>query len=341
MEYGAIDLHMRRSQVRIVQDDGTVVLDRRIDTTREAFAGLFGDRSPMRILLEASTEAEWAAQSLEALGHTVIVADPNYSLMYGQRTRRIKTDKRDAAALAEACRRGIYRPAHRVSRTQWRERQQQTVRQQLVRQRTALINVCRALLRQEGFRLPTGEAEYAVARLDRLELSATLTAVLAPMRTLIQQLTVTLRELDAAAKRRAQQDPIVRRLMTAPGVGPIVALTFRATLDTPARFGGDAQRVAAFVGLVPHEASSAERHRKGHITKAGPPLVRALLVQSAWVLWRSRRPEVSGLRAWADALAARRGRRIAVSALARRLARMLFAMWRDAADFHPRRVAVA
>lgn len=341
MEYSAIDLHTRRSQVRIVTEDGTVVLDRRIDTTRGAFAELFGDRAPMRILLEASTEAEWAAQSLEALGHTVIVADPNYSLMYGQRTRRIKTDKRDAAALAEACRLGIYRPAHRVSRTQWRERQQQTVRQQLVRQRTALINVSRALLRQEGFRLPTGEAEYAVARLDRLALPTALTAVLAPMRTLIQQLTVTLRELDAAAKSRAQQDPIVRRLMTAPGVGPIVALTFRATLDTPERFGGDAQRVAAFVGLVPHESSSAERHRKGHITKAGPPLVRSLLVQSAWVLWRSRRPEVSDLRAWADALAARRGRRIAVIGLARRLARMLFAMWRDAADFHPRRVAGA
>jgi transposase len=264
------------------------------------------------------------------------VADPNYSLMYGQRTRRIKTDKRDAAALAEACRLGIYRPAHRVSRSQWRERQQQTVRQ-----RTALINVCRGLLRQEGFRLPTGEAEYAVARLDRLEHSAALTTILAPMRTLLQQLTATLRELDAAAKMRAQQDPIVRRLVTAPGVGPIVALTFRATLDTPERFGGDAQRVAAFVGLVPHEASSAERHRKGHITKAGPPLVRSLLVQSAWVLWRSRRPEVSGLRAWADALAARRGRRIAVIGLARRLARMLFAMWRDAVDFHPRCVAAA
>jgi transposase len=150
MEYGAIDLHTRRSQVRIVAEDGTVVLDRRIDTTRSAFASLFGDRAPMRILLEASTEAEWVAQHLEALGHSVIVGDPNYTLMYGQRTRRIKTDKRDAAALAEACRLGIYRAAHRVSPGQWRERQQQTVRQQIVRQRTALINVCRALLRQEG-----------------------------------------------------------------------------------------------------------------------------------------------------------------------------------------------
>ncbi|HKH73996.1 MAG TPA: IS110 family transposase [Vicinamibacterales bacterium] len=341
MEYGAIDLHTRRSQVRIVAEEGTVVLDRRIDTTRSAFASLFGDGAPMRILLEASTEAEWVAQHLEALGHSVIVGDPNYTLMYGQRTRRIKTDKRDAAALAEACRLGIYRAAHRVSPGHWRERQQQTVRQQIVRQRTALINVCRALLRQEGYRLPAGEAENVVARLDRVELSAPLTAVLEPVRALLHQLTATLRELDAAARVRAQADPIVRRLMTAPGVGPVVALTFRAVLDTPARFGGDAQRVAAFVGLVPREASSAERHRKGHITKAGPPIVRSLLVPSAWMLWRSRRPEVQAIRAWADALAARRGRRIAVVAVARRLCRMLYAMWRDGTVFHPRVAAAA
>jgi transposase len=336
MEYGAIDLHTRRSQIRIVDEHGTVVLDRRVDTTRNAFAALFGDRAPMRVLLEASTEAEWVAQYLETFGHSVIVADPNYSLMYGQRTRRIKTDKRDVAALAEACRLGIYRAAHRVSPGPWRERQQQTVRQQIVRQRTALINVCRALLRQEGHRLPSGEAEHVVARLDQVTLSAPLAAVLAPVRALLQQLTATLRELDAAAKVRAQQDPIVRQLMTAPGVGPVVALTFRAVLDTPTRFGGDAQRVAAFVGLVPREASSAERHRKGHITKAGPPALRSLLVQSAWMLWRSRRPEVREIRTWADALAARRGRRIAVVAVARRLCRMLYAMWRDGTVFQPR-----
>ena len=341
MEYGAIDLHMRRSQIRIVEEDGRVVLDRRIDTTRRAFSELFGGRAPLRILVEASTEAEWVAQCLEALGHTVIVADPNYALMYGQRTRRVKTDLRDTAALAEACRLGIYRAVHRVSADQWRERQRQTVRQQLVRQRTGLINVCRALLRQEGYRLRGGEAETIEARLTDVALSAPLEAILAPIRAVLQQLTARLRELDAAARVRAQADPIVRHLMTAPGVGPIVALTFRAVLDTPTRFHGNAQRVAAYLGLVPREASSGERQRKGHITKVGPPVLRALLVQSAWTLWRSRRTEAQGLRGWADALAARRGRRIAVVALARRLARMLYAMWRDGTVFRPRLRAAA
>ncbi len=102
MEYGAIDLHTKESQIRIVTSDGRVVLDQRIATRRDRFTGLFGDRPAMRILLETGTESEWVAQHLESLGHEVVVADPNYSPMYGERTRRIKTDKRDVAALAEA-----------------------------------------------------------------------------------------------------------------------------------------------------------------------------------------------------------------------------------------------
>lgn len=335
MEYGAIDLHTRRSQIRIVSETGAVVLERRIDTTRPALAATFGARPTMRIVVEASTEAEWVAQCLEALGHTVIIADPNYTLMYGERSRRIKTDRRDAAALAEACRRGIYRAVHRVSPAQWRERQQQAVRQQLVRQRTALISLCRALLRQEGYRLPSGAAEGVAARVATLALSPVLRRVLRPVGGQLRALTTQLATLDRALARRAQADPVVRRLMTAPGVGPVVGLAFRAAVDDPDRFGGDARRVAAYVGLVPREHSSAERQRKGHITKAGPSAVRALLVQAAWSLWRSRRHDALALRAWAEALAARRGRRIAAVALARRLCRMLYAMWRTERDFHP------
>ena len=82
--------------------------------------------------------------------------------------------------------------------------------------------------------------------------------------------------------------------MTAPGVGPVVALTFHAVLDDPARFGGDAARASAFLGLVPSEDSSAERRQKGHITKTGPTDLRALLVQASWVLWRGRSAEGGG-----------------------------------------------
>src|SRR5688572_13728284 len=100
MVYGAIDLHRRTSQIRIIDADGVVRRDQRIATTREQFVKAFTDFGPMRILLETGTESEWVAQTLEAAGHEVVVADPNYAPMYGETTRRIKTDRRDVAALA-------------------------------------------------------------------------------------------------------------------------------------------------------------------------------------------------------------------------------------------------
>ncbi len=97
MEYGAIDLHKKESQIRIVGESGEV-LDRRVATTPERFTALFWGRPPMRILVEASTESKWVAQHLETLGHEVIVADPTFAPMYSERSRRVKTDRRDVAA---------------------------------------------------------------------------------------------------------------------------------------------------------------------------------------------------------------------------------------------------
>ena len=91
MEYGAIDLHKQNSLIRIVDATGTVVLDRTITTTREGFTRVFAGRAPLRVLVESGTESEWVAQTVEASGHAVIVADPNYALMYGrgrERSRR-------------------------------------------------------------------------------------------------------------------------------------------------------------------------------------------------------------------------------------------------------------
>lgn len=341
MEYGAIDLHLRRSQIRIINADEQVVFDRRVDTTREALTQLFDGRARMRILIESSTESEWVAQHLEGLGHEVVVADPNYLPMYGERSRKVKTDRRDVAALAIANRRELYRRAHRATGAARRQRQTLRVRRQLVRTRSGMISLLRAVLRQEGWRLSAGTAETVVPRLDALALPAPLLAVVAPLRTTLAQLTAQLAELTDAVATAASAAPLTRRLMTAPGVGPILATTFVATLDDVARFGGQAARVSAYVGLVPCEDSSAERQRKGHITKTGSGELRALLVQASWTIWRSRRPEAAALRAWAQVLAARRGRRIAIVALARRLSRIVYAMWRDDCDFRAPQVPAA
>jgi transposase len=338
MEYGAIDLHTRRSQIRIVTDDGTVVLDRRIDTRAEEFARVFGGRPRMRILLESSTESEWVAQVLERGGHEVIVADPTYATMYGARSRRVKTDRRDVAALADACRRGIYRPAHRATRATQIRRQQLRTRDHLIRMRTQTINAARALLRHAGHRVPSGMARHFGARVATLPLAPDLARVLAPLLGVLADLAPRIDEADRWVRDTAARDPVAQRLMTMPGVGGVVALSYTSALETPDRFGGDAGRATAYLGLVPSEHSSGDGHHKGAITKAGPRHVRSLLVQAAWTLWRQR-GRVPRLYAWVEQVAARRGRRIAVTALARRLARILYVMWRDQTAF--RREAVA
>lgn len=333
MEYSAIDLHLRRSQFRIVREDGSVMREGKIDTSRADLSRVFGERPRLRILLESSTESEWVAQHLEGLGHEVIVADPNYAPMYGSRSRKVKTDGRDTAALTEACRTGIYRRAHRVSAARRAQRQELRVRRHLVQMRSRSISLLRALLRQDGRRLPRGSAEAIEARLARLDLPTSLATILAPLCTWLKELNALLATADRQVETQAAADPIATHLMTAPGVGPVVALTFTAVLDDPARFGGDAARASAFLGLVPSEDSSAERRHKGHITKTGPSELRALLVQASWVIWRGRSAAGAALRTWAQALAARRGRRIAIVALARRLSRILFALWRDRSNF--------
>jgi transposase len=338
MEYGAIDLHSRTSLIRVVDEDGRVVVERTIQTTREGFTRVFGERAPMRVVLESGTESGWVASVIEGCGHEAIVADPNYTLMYGARARAVKTDRRDVAALAEACRLGIYRRAHRVSPGQRQVRRVLRIREQVVRIRTQLINLLRAQLRQEGYRLPSGGSEAAAARCRRLALPDGLTTDLAPLLAVLDALGPILTAEDRAASRRATADPIVRRLMTAPGVGPIVGLTFRAVLDDVHRFA-DAKQCTAYLGLVPSEASSGTRQRKGAITKAGPSSVRVALIQAAWVIWRQRQGRAA-LHAWVERLAARRGRRIAVVALARRLARILYGMWCDANDYRAVPLAV-
>src|SRR5438034_9361336 len=114
MDHMGIDVHKRESQIYLLAEGGEVV-EQRIRTEPERFAAVLGGRPRARILIEASTDSEWVTRCLEALGREVIVADPNFAPMYATRSRKVKTDRRDARALAEACLLGAYRPAHRLS----------------------------------------------------------------------------------------------------------------------------------------------------------------------------------------------------------------------------------
>lgn len=327
MDRIGIDLHKRESQVCILTDGGEVV-ERRIATSRERFTAVLGDRAPARILLEASTESEWVARHLESLGHTVIIADPNYAPMYSTRARRVKTDKRDARTLADALRLGAYRVAHRLSPARRHVRAELAVREALVRTRTRYVSLAKALVRRDGLRVVASESHLVAKRIAALQLSDTLTSELLPL----FEVLAPINEQVAAADRRitllTRSDPAVALLTTAPSIGPITAAAIVATIDDVTRFRS-AHQFAAFLGLVPGERSAGEKRRIGAITKAGNSRARSLLVEAGWRMLRSKDPDTAALRAWALGIAARRGKRIAVVALARRLAGILYAMWRD------------
>jgi len=327
MDTIGLDLHKRESQLCTGHDDGAVE-ERRIATTRERFTEVLGGRPRARILLEASTESEWVARHLASLGHEVIVADPNFAPMYATRSRRTKTDRRDARTLMEACRLGAYRVAHRLSDARRHVRAELAVREALVRTRTRYIALAKALVRRDGLRVPPSESHLVAQRITALELSASLAGELLPLFELLAPLNEQIAAADRRIAMLTNDDAAVGLLTTAPSIGPITAAAIVATIDDVTRFRS-AHQFEAFLGVVPGERSSGEKRRVGRITKAGNARARYLLVEAGWRILRAKDTETAALRAWALGIAARRGKRVAVVALARRLAGILYAMWRD------------
>src|SRR4030095_10784791 len=205
-----MDVHQQETQVCIEDTTGTVVLEQRIRTTSERFTVLLGGRPRARILREAATESEWVAQHLEGLGHELIVADPNYAAMYATRSRRVKTDRRDARTRADACRLGSYHPAHRTSATQRAVRAELAVREALVRTRTRYLSVIRAVLRRDGIRVPSGSAAMFGRRLAQVALSPAQEAVVAPLVALLAPLHVAIAAADARVAGRVGGAPGAR-----------------------------------------------------------------------------------------------------------------------------------
>ena len=107
MTHVGIDLHKLKSQICVIGETGEVLAEERVVTRRDALGRALGRWPESQVLVEACSESEWVARHLESLGHTVVVADPNYTPMYGHRHKGYKTDRRDARALASASAQGL------------------------------------------------------------------------------------------------------------------------------------------------------------------------------------------------------------------------------------------
>jgi transposase len=170
------------------------------------------------------------------------------------------------------------------------------------------------------------------------EVTGALAALVEPLLVLVEQVNVQLVAVEQALDRRCDTEAVVQLLRTAPGVGAVVSAAFVSVIDDAHRFES-AHQVQAYLGLVPSENTSVQR-RLGAITREGNRYLRALLIEAAWSIFKHKNAD-DPMRAWAISLAARRGRRVAVVGLARRLVGVMWALWRDGTVYEPARVGLA
>jgi transposase len=331
MEHCAIDLGGRKSQICIRSSDGQVLFEGKYDTV--ALPDFLRQLPSSRVILETAAEAFRIADAAKEAGHEVRVVPATLVRTLGVGARKTKTDRRDAQALSEvSCR--IDLPSVHIPSS--RSREWKTIcgmHDTLVSSRTMLVNNLRGWLRGQGLRIRPGKPETFAERVSEIESLPDYVAwQVETLAEINERVRVTERRIATLAK----EDPLCQRLMTVPGVGPSTAVRFVASIDDITRFES-AHKVEAYLGLAPGESSSSERQQRLSITKAGPSTVRWVLVQAAWSLQlRCRSAAARPLQSWAAQIAVRRGKLIATVALARKLAGILFALWRDGTTFDPR-----
>lgn len=335
MEHIAIDLGARESQLCVRGADGEVVEERRIATRPEKLRRYLEGRPRSRVIVETGAEAFWVAQIAIESGHEARVVPSMLAPALGVGQRGHKSDRRDARVLSESsCRMelpSVHIPAVETRRLQSRL----TMREALVRSRTMLVNVVKAYLRTVGERAPMRYGPKWISQLrEKLEATA---AQVRPILEALETLDRSIEEFDRELGELSRKSDLARRLQTVPGVGVVTSLRYLATLDVASRFANGAA-VGSYLGLVPSEHSSGQTQRKGSITKAGSAAMRGVLVQAAWAALRSRHRN-DPMMLWARELMRRRGKKIAVVALARKLSGILFALWRDGTGYDPQRAA--
>jgi len=338
VEHVGIDLGGRLSQICARSASGDIVDERKIPTT--SIQAYLLERPASRVVLETCSEAFAVANQVLELGHEVRVVPSTLAPTLGVGARKTKSDVRDARVLSEvSCR--IDLPSVHIPSEKSRSRKTMCgMREQLVACRTATANCVRGWLRTRCLRLPSGGVSTFAARVremaqaKKLQLPTFVERMLETLDHLCTQIAAADRELTEEAK----SDETCRRLMTVPGVGPVSSVRFVAALDTCTRFE-NAHKVASYLGLTPGENSSSERVRRTGITKAGATAVRRVLVNAAWVARRYAQGDPMVL--WCHELEKRRGKFIAVTALARKLASIMFAIWRDGSTYTPLKITHA
>ncbi len=333
-----IDLAKNVFEIALANERGHILERHRLSRAR--FDRFFVNRPACRIVMEACGSAHHHARRLSSQGHEVLLLPAQYARAD---VRRNKTDAADAAALIEAARCPDIRPVPIKSVDQQALQQLHRLRSQWMDARKARINFLRGCLREFGVCIPLGAKRAIESVRNALSthhspvpslLHASLIELLAEIDSLEQRY----KRIDHELVRLSDGDPIVERLLTIPGVGPLTATAMRASVVDIQRFPS-ARHFASWLGLTSREYSSGERRRLGRISKQGDPYLRTLLIHGARaVLLAARCAQRRGssldrLRAWALDLQQRRGHNKAAVALANKLARIVWATWRHERNF--------
>jgi transposase len=331
--YAGIDVSLERSSVCVVDATGRIVRETKVASEPEARVRLFGQLGlPLtRIGLEAGPLSQWLHAGLTEAGFEAVLLETRH-VKAALSAMIVKTDRKDARGIAQLLRMGWYRPVHRKSPPA-QEVRALLVGRKLLQGKLGDVELgIRGLLR--GFGLKLGEVSkgrFAARVRELVTGQAMLERVVEPMLRAREALRVEFHVLHRAMLDLVRQDAVCRRLMTGPGVGALVAITFASAVDDPARFRRS-RSLGAHFGLTPKRYQSGETDVTGGISKAGDAMVRAALYEAANVML-TRASKFSSLKRWALEVAKRRGMRRAKVALARKLSTVLHRLWVDGSEF--------
>jgi transposase len=332
----AVDIAKEVFEVAVSDRPGHVASRHRLP--RDRFLAFFAQRPQATVVMEACGMAHFWARRIEELGHVVVLLPPQYVRPYVVRN---KTDRTDTDGLLEAFRNEQIRHVPVKNLTQQVIGALHRLRSGWLADRVRSINTLRGLLRELGFFIPEGRRHvlpeaWEIIQDPRRGLPDALRHSLAALCEEIASLSTRIEDVEAQLEALARQIPAVARLRSVPGVGLLSATALYAFIGDPGRFPSG-RHMASFVGLTPREYSTGLRRRLGRISKRGDAYLRLLLIHGARsILYHAKRMKhPDRLRAWAVRLEQRLGHNKAAAALANKIARITWAVWKNHRNFEP------
>ena len=334
MDYFAgLDVSLEMTSICIVDADGAVMKEAKVASEPADLVAFFGQcgMAMKRIGLEAGAPSQWLYGGMAEAGLPVVCIETRHAKA-ALSAMPNKTDRNDARGIAQLMRTGWFRPVHVKSQAAQALRVLLAGRKALLGKVIDMENMIRGLIRPFGLKVGQVSTGRFDARVRELVAGmAELEQIVEPLLAARAAMRLQFARMHRMALAAARNDMAVRRLMTVPGVGAIVALTFRATVDDPGRFR-KSMTVGAHFGLTPRRYQSGETDWSGRISKCGDEMTRAMLYEAAIAIL-TRIPKNFKLRLWGLRLVKKKGLKKAATAVARALAVLLHKIWVDGSTF--------